>query len=333
MQRPLITVITAVRNGGSYLAETIASVQAQDIGDWEYIIVDDASTDDTAAIVRDAAERDSRVRLLQRNECGGPYAAANDALKSSRGRYIMRIDGDDLSPSNRFSRQLAFLSARPQYRACVSWWQAFGEDGLIAGSQVTVPQPGAFKWYLLLRGASIHSGACIERSALEEIGGYRELPLSQDYRLWCDLTRRNWLGVMPEVLSHVRFHAERSTNRRSGLQRQLALDIVREHWFALTGESCSPDELEALWALGYSLRFPLERSLAMLNRWENWWQADRTLEASDRQELSSLSEIRRWKLLRANWRRQPRRALIEALGWGCGQVAQWRPNESSFPAR
>src|SRR5206468_94305 len=90
-------------------------------------------------------------------------------------------------------------------------------------------RPRVFRWYLLLRGASIHSTACIERAALLELGGYRELPLAQDYRLWCELTRRDWLGVLPEVLSYVRRHAGRVTETRAALQRQLALDVVRDH--------------------------------------------------------------------------------------------------------
>lgn len=320
MRSPLITVITAVRNGGRYLEETIASVRAQDFTDWEYIIVDDASSDNTAAIATAAGECDSRVRLLRRAHPGGPYTAANDALKIGRGRYIMRIDGDDLSPLNRFSRQLEFLSTNPRYRGCVSWWQAFDATGLIPGSVVTVPHPGAFKWHLLLRGASVHSAACIERATLAELGWYRELPLSQDYRLWCEMTRRGWLGVMPEVLSHVRFHENRSTNRKPELQRQLALDVLRDHWLALTGEHCSADQLETLWAVGYSLAFPIRKGLAMLDQWDRLWKADASLEPQDRRELAALSKIRRLKLLRSNVRREPARAVISAL-----QLRLWQP--------
>ena len=316
MPHPLITVITAVRNGERYLQETIASIQAQDTEDWEYIVVDDASTDRSAEIVERAMSHDPRLRLVRREVSGGPYAAANDALLVSRGRYIMRTDGDDLQPPDRFRRQVQFLRENPQRKACVTFWQSFDETGRLPDGVVTVPRPGAFKWYLLLRSASIHSSLCIERTALLDLGGYRDLPLSQDYRLWCELTRREWLGVLPEVLSYVRFHENRSTNRRAALQRQLAEDVLRDHWLALSGQPCTAEDVEALWAVGYSLPFDIRRGLTILKRWDALWKADSTLDAQDRTELDRLSALRRRKFLRANLRRQPAETVLGALQGG-----------------
>jgi glycosyltransferase involved in cell wall biosynthesis len=313
MPHPLITVITAVRNGEKYLAETIASIQAQDLDEWEYIIVDDASSDGTREVVEQAMKNDRRVQLLCRRESAGPYTAANDAARISRGRYLMRTDGDDLQPPDRFRRQIRFLSEHSRFKACVTFWQALDDQGLVPGRIATLPRPGAFKWYLLLRSASIHSSLCIERDAFFEIGGYRDLPLSQDYRLWCDLTRRGWLGVLPEVLSHVRFHENRSTNRRTALQRTLAHKVVQDHWLALTGQPCTDDDVATLWAVGYSLPSDIRRGLAMLDRWDRSWSGDATLDAEDRKELAGLSRLRRRKLLRANLRRQPARTLLAAM--------------------
>jgi len=313
MRDPLITVITAVRNAERHLGETIASIQSQDVTDWEYIIVDDLSTDGTIDIVRRAMEQDRRVRLVIRTETGGPYTAANDALRTARGRYIVRTDGDDLQPPDRFSKQIRFLAEQPQFKACVTYWRPFHESTGVLGSIETVPSPGAFKWYLLLRSASIHSSLCIEREAMLAIGGYRELPLSQDYRLWCELTLRGWLGVVPEALSYVRFHVARSTNRRGPLQRDLAKDVLRDHWLALTGTECSAEQIETLWALGYSLPYDLAKALAMLDRWDALWKRDQSLTDRDRVELASLSALRRRKLLRSNLRLRPVKTLFAAL--------------------
>jgi hypothetical protein len=320
LRSPVISVLTATRNAASFISETIRSVQAQDFCDWEYIIVDDASTDATCEAIEKYASTDHRIRLLRRGHCGGPYVAANDALAVSRGRYLFRIDGDDLCPPYRFSRQLRFMERHPEYRASVSNWQAFRQDEWPHGDVVSLPSsPRVFRWYLLLRSASIHSSACFERAALEELGGYRALPLSQDYRMWCELTRRNWLGLIPEVLSYVRFHPGRSTNQCSGLQRRLALDVLRDHWRALTGEECAPDELDALWAVGYSLPFSVPCGLRMLHRWECHWQADRSLTSGEWQELRKLTELRSWKFLRANIGNQPRAALAKAFALALSQ--------------
>jgi glycosyltransferase involved in cell wall biosynthesis len=310
--RPVASVITAVRNGARHLAETIASVQAQSFEDWEYLIVDDASEDGTREVVERMRQQDRRLILLKRTTSGGPYAAANDAVLQARGEYVFRTDGDDLQPPERFSRQLQFLQENPQFQGCVSYWQAFDSDGLIARSVASVPRPGAFRWYLLLRGASVHSSLCIRRQALLDVGLYRDLPLSQDYRLWCELTRRRWLGVMDEVLSYVRFHEARSTNLRGALQKELALDVLRDHWLAMSGEACPDDLVEALWAVGYSLPFEVSRGLDALQKWARLWRADETLTAEERDELESLTRLRSWKFLRTNLRRTPGVTMLEA---------------------
>ena len=104
MQRPTVTVLTAVRNGAAHLAETIASVQAQTFGDWEYVIVDDGSTDDTVAIIERHAADDPRIRLVRRADSGGPFAAANTGLAEARGDYVARIDADDIALPRRLER-------------------------------------------------------------------------------------------------------------------------------------------------------------------------------------------------------------------------------------
>jgi glycosyltransferase involved in cell wall biosynthesis len=320
MKVPHVTVLTAVHNGAAYLQETIGNILEQDFTDFEYVIVDDASTDETPALVERAARRDSRIRLLRRSVTGGPYAAANTGLAQSRGRYIVRTDADDLSPRHRIRTQLAYLEAHPEVRACVSWWQAFNEKGPIEGSVVKLPQSQpVFCWSLALRAPSIHSTACLEREALLEIGGYRELPLSQDYRLWCELTRRRWLGVVPEVLSYVRFHAGRATNRRAALQRSLAMDVLSDHIFALGGERWEHEELAALWAAVYCLPYSVSRGMNMLDRWESLWRADATLTAAERRELAGMAAFRRWKFLRSNLRRHPVQTLAGAVLLGIAQ--------------
>ncbi len=275
-------------------------------------------------------QQDRRIRLLLRAEPAGPYAAANEALAISRGTYLARTDADDMQPIDRLQQQLTFLRTSPGVRACVSHWQAIDEEGHVRRGEIRVPRPGAFKWYLLLRGASIHSSLFMETAALRELGGYRPLPLSQDYRLWCELTRRGWLGVVPRVLSYVRFHDQRSTNRRAALQRRLAQDVQRDHWLALTRTSWDDSEVELLWAAAYSLPCDVGQALRILDRWEAHWQCDPALDRADRAELASLAALRRVKLLRANVRRHPIATLAQALreGWRRPAeflVAPWAP--------
>lgn len=306
MSSPQVTVLTAVRNGAAYLAETIVSIQNQTFTDWEYIIVDDASDDATVDIVRKFQHNDARISLLQRRSSAGPYVAANDGLAVARGAYIIRTDADDTSTPNRVERQLQFLRDFPQYRACVSYWQALTDQGVVPNAIAVAPEnPRVFRWELLLRSPSLHSAVCYERAAINELGGYRALPLSQDYRLWCELTRRGWLGTIPEVLCYVRNHGNRESYTKTQLQLQLALDVLADHMFALTGEQWSREDLAALRTVGYNKPIAVKKGIQLLNRWDRLWQSATDLTPSDRKALSSFSAYRRWSLLRANVRTQP----------------------------
>jgi len=311
---PHVTVLTAVRNGARYIGATIESIQRQTFADWEYLIVDDASTAETLRFVENYQRADSRLRVLRRAASAGPYTAANDGLRSARGKYVVRIDADDLATPDRIEKQLAFLAAHPEYRACVSYWQGLNEGGVMPRTVTPVPDnPRVFRWALLLRSASIHSAVCYERSMMEEIGGYRELPLSQDYRLWCELTRRDWLGTMPEVLCYVRAHARRESHANFDVQRQLALDVLADHLLALTGERWSHEDLVALRSVGHSERMSAQKGIEMLDRWDRLWQAAKDLTPEDRRELARLSTFRRWKHLRSNARTQPFPVLLGVL--------------------
>lgn len=155
---PEVTVLTAVRNGSGHLQETIACIEAQTFTDWEYIIVDDASTDNTPELVEEAIQRNPRIRLLRRKTSSGPYVAANDGLREAKGTWVVRIDADDLSPSNRIERQRAFLLENRRQRGDA--FRKKDSSCLIGGTGCGQPHritpiprtPGVFRWYLMLRG-------------------------------------------------------------------------------------------------------------------------------------------------------------------------------------
>jgi len=310
MSGPRVTVLTVVRNGGRFLSETIASIRAQSFIDWEYLIVDDVSEDDTVAVVQQAMRLEPRLQLIRRETWGGMHVALNDGLRVARGEYIINIDADDLSPSHRIERQLGFLARHPQYRACVSFVQHFDDHGLRAQVATVPTSPPVLRWYLLLRGMPTHSSLCIARAALAALGGYCELPLAQDHRLMCELSQREWLGVVPEVLSFVRIHPRRSSVVQSELLHKLVLDVVAEHAFALTGEHWPRADIETLFAVGHSMPLAVDEGLQMLDRWDRLWQAVTNLTRQDRRALERLSGWRRWKHLRGNVRRQPIQALV-----------------------
>lgn len=298
---PVVTVLTAVRNGARFLPETIASIRSQTFGDWEHVIVDDASDDDTVQIVESAMRTDPRVKLVRRAERGGPYAAANDGLSSARGRYVVRIDGDDVALPSRIERQVAFLQ-QTGLRACAAFWQGQTADG-IRTSEIArvVGSIRSLKWRLCLRQGLAHSTACVERDALEGIGRYTELLVAQDLRMWCDLARRDWLGVVPEVLVLLR-RPGGLTSEAAEMQEQLAVDILREHLSDLSASSWSEEEVLALRPQWTGQRVWVR--LGALKRWGALWRADRSLDLADRRELARLERGVGWHVTRQALRRE-----------------------------
>ncbi|WP_227873227.1 glycosyltransferase family 2 protein [Brachybacterium ginsengisoli] len=110
-QHPLVTVVMPVFNGARTLRRSLGSVLDQTRSDLELIVVDDASTDDTAHIVEEVAQGDSRVRLIRRERSGGPAAARNTGIASGTGRYLAFCDADDLWLPDKLERQLTLAEA------------------------------------------------------------------------------------------------------------------------------------------------------------------------------------------------------------------------------
>ncbi|MEO3431185.1 glycosyltransferase family 2 protein [Pelagibius sp. CAU 1746] len=135
---PLVSVVTAAYNAEDFIAQTIASVRAQSLAEWEMLVADDCSDDATAEIVAAAAAEDPRIRLIRLERNGGVARARNAALERARGRYIAFLDSDDLWLPEKLARQIAFMKA---HRAAVSYtaFRRINEDGSVLGRLVRVP--------------------------------------------------------------------------------------------------------------------------------------------------------------------------------------------------
>jgi glycosyltransferase involved in cell wall biosynthesis len=303
---PEVSVITAVKDGDRYLPETIDSILQQTHEDWEYLIVDDASSDGTAEIIRHYEKVDSRIKGVFLKKGVGPFVAANHGIWLAKGHFIARSDADDLAMKNRIERQLRYLKENSHLKICGSFGQRILEDSRPAADFFRPPQNNSLlKWQLCLRCELIHSSAFYERKAIIGIGGYRDLPASQDYRLWCEASRRNWVGVVPETLVYFRQHDDRLSFRKQDIQYQLGRAIQVEHLIGVTGEYWAFEEARALYAVGLGLKWAITPAIRAFNRWENRWKKDLSLTAEDTEELMRLCDSMRKRFLKRNARRQP----------------------------
>ncbi len=179
------------RNAAPFVAAAIESALAQTYGNFELLVVDDASTDQTADIVVGYAAKDPRVRLLRRAESGGGAVARNMALREARGEWIAVLDADDLWRPRRLELQLAAVDANPSVVLVNSEYERMDVKGRPLGMFRRAGPEWWLLWQLLFTNIiGGHSQVLYRRQTALVCGGYRpECELVEDYQLWIDLTR------------------------------------------------------------------------------------------------------------------------------------------------
>ncbi|HEY9280785.1 MAG TPA: glycosyltransferase family 2 protein [Eoetvoesiella sp.] len=200
-----VSVITALYNSADFIAAAIASVQAQTLQDWEMIIVDDCSTDDSCAIVQRLADADSRIKLIRLPQNGGAAVARNTAIRAAQGRYIAFLDSDDSWFPNKLDRQIEFMKAN-QYPFVFSAYERVDE----AGAKLSpVHVPARVSYRQLLKTNVIGCFVAIYDS---RYFGKVEMPLirkRQDFGLWlCLLKKVDYAYAIQEPLGTYRVRNE-----------------------------------------------------------------------------------------------------------------------------
>ena len=191
MSSPRITVIIAAHNYGGHLPTALRSVQEQTLTDWECIVIDDASTDDTAALLEDAVRGDGRIRSLRNAVNTGVSAARNRGLAEARGEFIQFLDADDAIAPGKLERHSAFLEAHPEAAVVCSDFAHFTSapdfhaQGELRPDEKLNGQ-GRGVMARLLKGNVIRINTALTRaSVIRRTGGFREEFRSvEDLHLW-----------------------------------------------------------------------------------------------------------------------------------------------------
>ena len=203
------TVSMAVYNAEGFLANAINSVLNQTYSNFEFVIVDDGSTDGSAGILAQFARTDPRVRVI-RQPNGGPAAAANTGLRAAIGDIVMKFDSDDIMMPDRIERQLAFMLEHPEVSVSTSWAYLVDSEGRTVGKshpQVDVDL-GKIKRDPSYFVNIIHPASVMRKSHVLEVGGYSpNFRFGEDRELWGRLvTSGRTLAVQPEYLLKQRLH-------------------------------------------------------------------------------------------------------------------------------
>jgi glycosyltransferase involved in cell wall biosynthesis len=225
---PAVSVLTAVYNGARYLDETIESVRAQTLVDWEFVIVDDGSEDETPRLLEQWVKREPRI-LVFRQANAGLTRALNRGLELATGAYVARIDVGDVARSDRFAKQKAFLDQRADHVAVGSHLLWITPEGWPVGTHLCSLTHDAIDQAHLagLPGQVPHAGMMARRAALLDLGSYcDDFVVAQDYDLLLRLGEVGRLANVDEVLTKCRLDPEGVSSRRREDQIRWAREAV-----------------------------------------------------------------------------------------------------------
>lgn len=226
MSTPHVSVLMAVYNAEPYLSQALDSIFAQTFTDFELIVVNDASTDSSPAILD--SHRDPRLVVVTNPQNVGLTGSLNKGLKLAKGELIARHDADDISHADRFRQQVERLMAQPALGALGTSYQIIDRQGHILETVCPPATNTEIQGLLPQRNLFCHGSVMLRRNYLEEVGAYRAaFPVAQDYDLWLRLAEHCELANLSALLYQFRFH--RNTVSREKYDLQLAYDrLARE---------------------------------------------------------------------------------------------------------
>ncbi len=250
---PLVTVLLAVHDGETYLRTALESVLRQTVSDLELVVVDDGSTDATPDVL--AGVRDARLRIVRNEAQLGLASSLNRGLEEARGRYVARLDADDVALPRRLERQLARIGATPGTVVLGTSVCAVGDNGAPGVVHSMPTAPAAVRWHLLFSSPFFHPTVLVDREHLHR-HGLRYDPAfleSEDYDLWARVLGTGDGANLSEPLVLYRVHPGQASQARRALQRTHQLDVARRE-IVRVAPHLSAKEIDLAWSLGVGER-------------------------------------------------------------------------------
>ncbi len=208
MVNPTVTVVVPAYNQEAYIEETLQSILAQTFTDYEVIVVDDGSSDETGKVVSNV--RDRRLHYVYQANSGRPACSRNRGVSLAKGEYIAFLDGDDLWMPDKLEKQLQMFQAHPEYGLVFSNAISFDEQGnedMIVGRAVS---SGYLYQKLFLHNFIAGCTVMVRKNSLDAVGGFNEghdFLAVEDYDLWLRMSRRYPFGYIDEPLARYRIRS------------------------------------------------------------------------------------------------------------------------------
>lgn len=221
-----ITVLMAVYNEkGDFLKRSIESILHQTFFDFEFLIVDDGTTSQDCLKLFDYyIKKDSRIKLIRNKKNLGLVKSLNKGLAEAKGKYIARIDSDDIADVHRLEKQFKFMEENHKYALCGSWSYIIDENDTIIGKKKFFADYDKINKKLLYFNFFTHSSLFFRKDIILESGGYNEkIKKAQDYDLILKISAKNKVANIPEFLCFNRVHSKSITSKGKKKQEWYAI--------------------------------------------------------------------------------------------------------------
>ena len=232
-----ITVLMSVYNEENFLSAAIQSVLNQTFHDFEFLIIDDASTDMSAKIIR--SFKDKRIRYLKNASNIGLTRSLNRGIGEARAKYISRLDGNDISLPRRLEKQYDFLEKHRDFVLCASFIEVVDEFG--KSIEFGNYRGNCEDIFLDLHFHNViaHSSVTFKREVALQLGGYNEKYFyAQDFKLWQNLSRVGKINIVDEILMRRREVSEGISCMKFAEQSKSAIKIIKDNLYRYYKTGC-----------------------------------------------------------------------------------------------
>lgn len=241
LDSPKVTVLMSVYNGEKFLVGAIESILNQTYRDFEFIIIDDGSTDGTAVILARYQQMDNRIHAYNQ-ENQGLIASLNRGCELAKGKYIARMDADDISMLERLAKQVQYMESHPEIGVLGTWIQWIDENSKPGRSLHPPTAPGTIGWFLIFENCLAHPSVVMRADVIKTLGFYhREAIHAEDYELWTRVIAFSIIANIPETLLQLRVWNGSISSRHSQTQELTVVKASHEMIRRLLGPEVSAE--------------------------------------------------------------------------------------------
>lgn len=219
---PLVSVLIPAYNCEAYVIEAVSSMLSQTFSDFELLVIDDGSTDSTRKLLE--SMHDPRIRLVTNESNIGLIGTLNRGLELAIGRYIARMDADDISAPERLEKQVQYFEEHPEIHVLGSMVNLINEQGKVFGTIAGYPKDAdEIHRYLLRECCLIHPSVMFRKDTVLTAGGYSSSARhAEDYDLWLRLSDHHKIANLPDKLVSYRMHRNQVSIKNLATQHQIA---------------------------------------------------------------------------------------------------------------